>query len=276
MVQDNGLKIAVVGCGWLGFPLAKHFVKQGHNVIGTTTTLSKMNELETDGIQAYLLDFSVSFAEQNIDWLKGIDILILNIPPSKLGENYAITLLNFVKLLPKQTKVVFVSSTSVYSDELDVAKEDLELEDDGHLNRSGSFVLDSEKLLNNELKSHLTILRMSGLVGGKRHPAVFMSGKSYSFGNSPVNLVHLEDCIGVVEAVITQEKWGEVFNVCSPVHPEKKDLYTAVCKDLGIPLPRFKDCTKISKIVDGSKVCKVLGYEYKFKNPFDYPLNDLT
>lgn len=275
MATVNNLNIAIVGCGWLGFPLAKHFVEQGYTVMGTTTTPSKLVELEASGIQAYLLNFSESFGVQNIDWLKGVDVLVLNLPPSNLGENYSTTLHNFVKLLPAHTKVVFVSSTSVYSDELDIAKEDLLLVDDGHLNRSGSYVLSSEKLLIKELNARLTILRMSGLVGGKRHPAVFMSGKSYSFGNSPVNLVHLEDCIGVIEAVINQEKWGEVFNVCSPVHPEKKDLYTTVCQDLGIPLPKFEDCTKISKIVDGSKVCKVLGYDYKFKNPFEYPLTDL-
>ena len=30
--------VAILGCGWLGLPLAKHLLAQGHRVLGTTTS----------------------------------------------------------------------------------------------------------------------------------------------------------------------------------------------------------------------------------------------
>ena len=44
------MKIAVVGCGWLGFPLAKNFVELGNTVIGTTTSSEKLSDLQEAGI----------------------------------------------------------------------------------------------------------------------------------------------------------------------------------------------------------------------------------
>lgn len=48
-------KISILGCGWLGFPLAKALVEKGFLVNGSTTTVAKMAGLENQGIVPFLV-----------------------------------------------------------------------------------------------------------------------------------------------------------------------------------------------------------------------------
>ena len=48
-------KIGVLGCGWLGFPLAKDLIKQGFKVKGSTTNKEKIKSLEKENIDPCLL-----------------------------------------------------------------------------------------------------------------------------------------------------------------------------------------------------------------------------
>ena len=45
-------KIGIIGCGWLGLPLAKEFVSNNYKVKGSTTTKEKLEILENEGIDA--------------------------------------------------------------------------------------------------------------------------------------------------------------------------------------------------------------------------------
>ena len=37
-------KIALIGCGWLGLPLAKSLLKKGYQVAGSTTSVEKLSQ----------------------------------------------------------------------------------------------------------------------------------------------------------------------------------------------------------------------------------------
>jgi 3-hydroxyisobutyrate dehydrogenase-like beta-hydroxyacid dehydrogenase len=52
------MKISILGCGWLGFPLGKYLVEKGHFVKGSTTSESKIALLSKVGIEPFLLKFS--------------------------------------------------------------------------------------------------------------------------------------------------------------------------------------------------------------------------
>ena len=49
-------KIGIIGCGWLGLPLAKELISNNHKVKGSTTTKEKLKILKNEGIDAYLID----------------------------------------------------------------------------------------------------------------------------------------------------------------------------------------------------------------------------
>ena len=79
--------------------------------------------------------------------------------------------------------------------------------------------------------------------------------------------MHREDVIGIVEQILRQQSWGELFNLCAPGHPSRQAFYTLACELAGLPLPRFTDQLAGGKQIDGSKVCRVLGYAYQYPDP---------
>ena len=50
--------ISILGCGWLGEPLAISLLEAGYSVKGSTTTESKLATLEASQIEAYLIDIA--------------------------------------------------------------------------------------------------------------------------------------------------------------------------------------------------------------------------
>ena len=46
-------KIGIIGCGWLGLPLAKMFVSNNYKVKGSTTSKEKIEILKKEGIEPF-------------------------------------------------------------------------------------------------------------------------------------------------------------------------------------------------------------------------------
>ena len=50
--------IGILGCGWLGLPLASTMVKNKYSVHGSTTSQDKIEALKEKGITPYLIKLS--------------------------------------------------------------------------------------------------------------------------------------------------------------------------------------------------------------------------
>ena len=74
------MKISIVGCGWLGLPLGKSLVPKGHQVIGTTTSLAKIEILQQAGIEPLLVRFN-PLPDVGIQSILETDVLIIALPP---------------------------------------------------------------------------------------------------------------------------------------------------------------------------------------------------
>lgn len=265
-------QISVIGCGWLGLPLAKHLIKNNYNVKGSTTTASKISLLSAAGIDASIVRFSETEIIGNIAaCLKNSEILILNIPPG-LRKNSDT---NFVKriqlLLPyietsTIKQVLFISSTSVYADDelLPIITEKSQPHPD---TESGKQLLNVEELLLKNEHFATTILRFSGLFGVDRHPAKWVSGKKeLKNPEAPINLIHQQDCIAIITLILKYASWNMVLNASSPSHPTRKNYYTSACKALNLPLPEFDDSSiSKGKYIDSTKLVQLLNYEFKIK-----------
>ena len=79
--------ISILGCGWLGFPLAQSLVSEGFKVNGSTQTESKLTQLTEAGIHAFHLRLSPHEIQGDIAHFLQSDILILNIPPGRRNPN---------------------------------------------------------------------------------------------------------------------------------------------------------------------------------------------
>ncbi|MEO2053252.1 MAG: SDR family oxidoreductase [Allomuricauda sp.] len=236
-------KIGVLGCGWLGLPLASQLVADGFEVFGTTTTSEKIPELKQKGI----IPFQVALSENGIDvdmegFLSELDILVINVPPKLRGgnaENYVRKMQHLHTALKKTDlkHLIFVSSTSVYGDlEGEITEETVP----EPTTESGTQLLESEDLFRNDTNLKATIIRFGGLIGPDRHPVTLLSKKqNLSGGNDAINLIHLEDCIHLITTIISEGYWGEIFNGVYPDHPQKKDYYTKEAQKRGLPLPDY-------------------------------------
>ena len=48
-------RVAIVGCGYVGSALGRTLVEAGHDVVGTTTEPSRVNQIEAVGIRPHVL-----------------------------------------------------------------------------------------------------------------------------------------------------------------------------------------------------------------------------
>ena len=259
-------RIGIIGCGWLGLPLAEHLLGLGYSVSGTTQSLEKCELLAQKGIEAHQLQ-QADFKEPQ-PWLITCDYIVLNVPPSQFREEYAAHLVALLQNCPSDTKVIFTSSTSVYADNNTEVDENTPIEGGG---RNGVWVVEAEKALCELLGERLTIVRLAGLVGQQRHPVKFMSGKTYPGADAPINLVHLDDCIKIITTLLESNKWGEIYNACTPDHPTKKMYYTFAAEQFDVPPPIFTNESVAFKTVSSQKLIEELNYTFMYSSPFVFP-----
>ena len=262
-------QISILGCGWLGLPLAKSLIEKGFSVNGSTTSLEKISKLESTGIKAFQIELSETEIKGEIDsFLATSEILIIDIPPklrSFSSENFVKKIQNLIPFIEKSKieKVVFISSTSVYSDANSVVTETTKPNPE---TESGKQLLASENLLQSNTNFKTSVIRFGGLIGENRHPIHFLSGrKNIENPEAPINLIHQTDCICIVEAIIKLDCWNETFNAVSPFHPTRKEYYTQKAKTLNLPFPEFEEGKiSVGKTIMSDRLETIL--DYKFQN----------
>jgi nucleoside-diphosphate-sugar epimerase len=268
----NKKKISLLGCGWLGLPLAESLIKNGYSVKGSTTNLEKITLLEEKGI----LPFQIAISDTEIqadaigEFLDS-DILIINFPPKRRPDIVAFHTAQFQLLIPKIKKssikqILFVSSTSVYPDTNEIITES---ETRTPEKESGKALLIVEKMLLDQF--HTTIVRFSGLIGYDRMPGRFLAGKKdVKNGEAPINVIHQDDCVAILTTIINKEIWGEIFHASTDFHPKRSDYYSLAAQKIGLEKPSFSPSENLSyKIIHSDKLKAKLDYQFKYPNPMD-------
>lgn len=269
--------ISILGCGWLGLPLGRRLVDDGYAVKGSTTTPDKLPVLRAAHIEPYPLTLSPRLAGERVDDFFAADVLFLNVPPPRGRDDLHAYHLRQIKSVRDAAAVgsvdwvIFASSTGVYPQTSGtVTEEDVPLADeapDGQRRPSGAAVLEAERLLQSASAFDTTVIRFAGLYGGDRDPGRFLAGrKRVSGGDAPVNLIHRDDCLGIVQAILEQDVRGEVFNACADKHPIRRVLYAQAAKRLGVEPPTFES-GGTNKTVSNAKVKRVLDYQMHHPDP---------
>lgn len=174
---------------------------------------------------------------------------------------------NVIPFIEKSTieNVLFISSTSVYGEDNLIVTEETELNPD---TESGKQLVQAEQLLQNNQNFKTTVLRFGGLIGEDRHPIKFLAGRTnIENPNAPINLIHQDDCIGIIQKIIELNSWDQVFNAVTPFHPSRKEYYTQKAVDLNLKLPEFNsENLTFGKTILSAKIENVLGYTFKKPN----------
>lgn len=264
-------KISILGCGWLGLPLAKALLAEGFSVNGSTTSVHKLAVLENTGIEAFLIALSENKTAGNItNFLKNTEILIIDVPPKLRGsetENFVSKIRNVIPFIEKSAveNVLFISSTSVYNAiDAFVTEETIPNPD----TESGKQLLETELLLQSNCNFKTTVLRFGGLIGEDRHPIRFLAGrKNLDNPDAPINLIHQDDCVGVILKIIENDAWDKTFNAVAPSHPTRELYYTQKALSLALALPKFNHENNFGgKIILSDTLENVLNYTFTKPN----------
>ncbi len=262
------MQISVLGCGWLGRFVAREFVKAGYAVKGSTTSPAKLPILQNDGIAPYLLNLENPQAGTLSGFLQGSEVLIINIPP-KIKEAVVSYPGKMQALVPHIvqagiTKVLFISSTSVYADGAFPFPVITESTPPNPQTESARQILEAEQVLHNNAAFKTTVIRPAGLIGAERHPVYHLAGREgIDNPEAPVNLIGRDTLVSLILQVVEQNVWGTLFNAAHGQHPSREAYYTAKATESGLKAPRFNHSVpSVGKIISADKAQTMLGVAF--------------
>ncbi|MGV3557618.1 SDR family oxidoreductase [Larkinella arboricola] len=267
--------VSILGCGWLGFPLAERLLDSGYVVKGSTTSKEKLPIFWKRGIKPYELRLTPTPEGDDLADFLDTDALIINIPPKagQQGDVFHPQQIRAVADALRQTGakipyILYVSSTSIYPDLNRVVVEDDVMTPDQSL--SPAFVEAEQTVLG---LGHSTVLRFGGLLGYNRIPGRYVAGKQgLTTGSVPVNYIHRDDGIQIITAFLNNPQLGQIFNVVAPEHPTREAVYRQNCADFGYETPTFAEPSEPApyKIVSPEKLIKTIGYPFQYADPLAF------
>lgn len=273
MSTDTLPKVAIIGAGWLGKPLAQQLLLQGYPLTVSCSHADKAANLAKAGIPAVSATLS---AEPQGDWqglLANKDIAICLLPASRgnhANSPLAVQIEQLLLMLKQYHvgKFIFVSSTSIYQ------KTNNALAETAPLNPN-STVYAAEQLIQQQQDIDHTIIRFAGLISEDRNPTRTLAAKSanghiFDAGLSPVNLIHQNDAVGVIQQLLNQQIWGEIFNACCDLHDSRQAFYQQSAQQLGMTIPIFTtDNSKPNCIIANGKLKQQLNYQFLHNSATD-------
>jgi nucleoside-diphosphate-sugar epimerase len=240
------MRVAIIGCGWVGTRLSSYLKEKNHHVIVTTTSPEKISSLKNSASEVHLLDFSIP---QNFDFLKGIDVAIFSMPISR--NNWLEGFKNLDQIFPK---TILFSSTGIYPTENQIFTEN----DTKNLRED---ILASENLVK-EKHPQTTILRFGGLMGDNRSLQNIFKNKSPENPQKKANYIHYDDILAIVEQILHSDKKGKIYNLVAPEHPTISEIL-----NLEIQKPNEQNIKKNQRIISSESLIKDFNYTFIHPNP---------
>ncbi len=267
--------VSILGCGWLGEPLALSLKEAGFSVRGSVRRPEGLSALSEKGIEPYLLDIAPEVNAERADEFFSSDVLFINFPPERRDDietYHEKQIKNLTEAIPnpRGKMVIFASSTSVYPNTNGIVREGDFLYPD---KLSGKALLRVEKLLMDNSEFDATVIRFSGLIGYDRAPIKSIRRKKLVLNpDCPLNLIHRDDCIGIVKTIIDLDVRNTVLNATCDEHPTRREYYSREARKYGIPLPLFEtENPPEYKIVSNEKLKKTLRYRLLYPDPLGIP-----
>ncbi len=249
----------MIGAGWLGLPLAKALLSSDYRLCVLASGVERKKTLEGVGLTSLLL------TETGMLTFKP-EIAIVTLPPMRQKANgelpwdYHEFVCQQLSLI-NANKILVTSSTSVYPEAYKTYTE-LDPIPEGEGTRLENMY--------SATSQHSTIVRFGGLFGPNRHPGNFLSGKTFTKPQAPVNFVHLNDAVNAMIHLTNLNTSNGVWNVVHPDHPSKREFYSECCTALKTPLPTFEEQDlSLGKTVNSSKLT-ASGFHYQLPQLKDY------
>lgn len=281
------LRIAVLGCGYVGTSLALQAQARGHAVMGVVRSAESVVRLQALGISAQACDLQAD------DWTSlpaAFDVVVYAASTGGAGvDAYARTYDAGVKRALAWARgvgaqrFIFTSSTGVYR------------QDDGSVVTEASAVggtptadamLAGERAVLTSGLACATVLRFGGLYGPGRHYLLdqLKRGENVIGGRVDhfINYLHQDDAAGAVLAAVESTARGaHLYNVTDGQPVTKAALAVWISDQLQLPAPIFDAAAPAgprmrrsgqvqpSRIVDASLIARELGWKPRYAGVFE-------
>ena len=251
--------ISILGCGWLGFPLALTLTKKGYSIKGSITSEIKVEKLKSNGVQPFIIN--LSNRENEFEKFLNSEVLIIAIPSKNIADFK--NLISHIENSKIKT-ILFISSTSVYPNSNSIVTENSLIKKNP--------LSEIELLFKTNTNFKSTILRFGGLIGYDRKPGnFFKNGKIINFPDAFVNLIHRDDCIQIIKEIIEKNIWNKTLNACTDTHPKRRDFYAKEFKKEGRNNPTFNELASNEyKIINSDQLKSILNYNFIYSDLMKY------
>ncbi|MCL4788288.1 MAG: SDR family oxidoreductase [Verrucomicrobia bacterium] len=276
------MRVLIVGCGYVGLPLGRELVRQGHEVFGLRRSAAADAELQSAGLKPIHADITkpetLAALPRAFDW-------VVNCAASGGGgvgdyrQIYLEGTRHLIEWLGGSAlrKYVYTSSTSVYG------------QDDGSWvtesdateppTETGRVLVETEALLRSAVKEKnfpAAILRVAGIYGPERGFwfKQLLSGEARIEGSGErfLNMIHRDDVVGGIIAALESGKPGEVYNSADDEPVRQFDFFAWLAHRLGRAMPpslppepnvlRKRGVT--NKRVSNRRLKDELGYQFSY------------
>lgn len=272
------MNIAIIGCGYVGTAVARHWHQLNKYIVtATTTTEERVAEIEQVAHRVVVMTGDDEATLRSV--LQNQDAVLLSLAPTRnrqlnanlYEETYLRTAQNLVAAIqqaPTVKQIIYTGSYSVYGnkggawvdEETPVAP----------ANKNGQILYDTEQVLLQGASENIQvcILRLGGIYGhGRELIKIFgrFAGTTRpGNGEDVTNWIHLDDIVSAVDFVLSNRCMG-VYNLVNDVPVISRDLLDRLFERHNLPSvvwnPDSDEVRPYNARVSNQKI-KAAGYSF--------------
>ncbi|MEG3931469.1 NAD-dependent epimerase/dehydratase family protein [Microcoleus sp. T3_B1] len=266
------MKVAIVGCGYVGTATAKHLRgKSDCTVTATTTTATRVVELEGVAQRVAVLKGNDKDAIASV--LQEQDAVMLCVGarnPHTYRESYidtATTLVSVLQQIPTVKQVIYTGTYSVYGDRQgELVNEESPV---APANPNGEILAETERVLlaASSPNLHVCILRLGGIYGPGRELVKIFGGWAGNTrpgrGEDVTNWVHRDDIVGGLTFAWENRLQG-IYNLVGDVSLSSRELLDRIFEANNLPKVSWDGSPSVRPYnarVSNQKI-KAAGYQF--------------
>jgi nucleoside-diphosphate-sugar epimerase len=275
------VKVAIIGCGYVGKALAEHLrTKSDYVITATTTTPGKVAELETVAHRVEVLKGNDTEALTAV--IQNQDAVVLSVGAANADvyeETYLGTAKAIASLLPQASTVkqlIYTGSYALYGDQKgEWVDEETPI---APANQNGEIIAQTEQVLLKMSGSKLKvcILRLGGIYGPGRE-LIKIFGRSAGMtrpgtGKEFSNWIHLEDIVGALTFALENPLQG-IYNLVNSNPMPRGELIDRILEHHGLAKivwdASVKSALPYNARVSNQKI-KAAGYKFIYPEIVEY------
>ena len=237
------MNIAIIGCGYVGYAVAKYWQKNSTDIVtATTTTPERIPVLQEVAQRVLVAQGDDPEALKSV--LENQDVVLLSVGAKGANfyeQTYVHTAKNLISVLqdiPSVKQLIYTGSYSVYGDRNGAwVNEAMPIVPS---NVSGKILQETEEILLTASSENLRvcILRLGGIYGlGRELVKIFAKAPGTTRpgnGEDIANWIHLDDIVGAIEFARQHSLQG-IYNLVDDAHLSSRELLDTLFEKHNLP-----------------------------------------